>query len=194
MKKHSYTDKEIFEGIIKQNNDVFLFIYQQNFRSVKKFIQENSCSEKDAEDLFQDVIVLLFNKIKDDAFSLTCSFNTYLFSIIKNQWLRTLKQRKQRNTSFEECDNFLNNEPEIFEELLQVERKNLFIRHFNELPEECRKIIKLWLKGCSLDELKEFMGYNSVQHTKNKKLACKKTLIGKIINNPRFNELTNEKN
>jgi RNA polymerase sigma factor (sigma-70 family) len=194
MNRHNYTDKEICEGIIKQDNNVLLFIYKQNFRSVKKFIQEHNGSEKDAEDLFQDAIILIFNSIKNNNFNLTSSFGTYLFSIVKNQWLVVLKRRKQRKTLVDDCDTFLNDEPEIFEEFLQVERKNLFIRHFNELPEECKKIIRLWLKGCTEDVLKDKMGYNSVQHTKNKKLACKKTLIGKITNNPRFNELCNENN
>ena len=193
MKKLNFTDAEIIEGIKNQDNKVILYIYQLNFRSVKKFIEDNSGTEKDAEDIFQDTLILLYNKIRVGGFALTSSFNTYLFSIAKFNWYNTLRRRKVRNTVSDECDTFTDNEQEFYTDLHNAERKKLIVKHFNEISSDCQKIISLVLNGYSIAEITELMGYNSEQHTKNRRLRCKKALILKILNDPNYKELSNER-
>ena len=48
MKKGLYTDEEIVKGIQSQNNDVLLYIYRKNLRSVRYYIEKNSGTDKDA--------------------------------------------------------------------------------------------------------------------------------------------------
>jgi hypothetical protein len=82
-------------------------------------------------------------------------------------------------------------ETEILDELVEAEKKKLFITHFNELTADCKKIIQLFIQGFSISEITKIMHFNSEQHTKNRRLRCKNTLINKIVTNPRFKELTN---
>ncbi len=193
MKKSSYTDEEIIKGIQSQNNDVLLYVYRKNLRSVRYYIEKNSGSTKDAEDIFQDALVLMYHKIREGTLELTSSFHTYLFSIVKLHWLKQLNQRERRKTDYEECDKFVNDNEGLLEDLIQAERKAVFIRHFNELTTDCQKIIKLFLKGLMISEITKLMGFNSEQHTKNRRFRCKKVLIEKILQDPYFKELTNER-
>lgn len=193
MKKNKYTDQDLTKGIVQQSTDVLKYIYKENYRSIKKYVEDNSGSEKDAEDVFQDSLILVYNKLKNNELVLTCSFSTYIFAVAKTNWLRILRQRRNHKVSIEECDSFFSNETEIHEELILAEKKKLVIQHFKEISEDCQKIIQLIINGCTLDKITQIMGYSSVQHTKNRKLKCKKALISKIMDNPRFNELTNGK-
>lgn len=193
MKKDKYTDQDIIQGIAHQDKDVLLFIYKHYYRPIKKHVENHYGSENDAEDIFQDTLIVIFNKIRNKELTLTCSFGTYLFAVAKLQWLRVLRQQKTHPIEYGECDTFFNNEPEIHEDLIQAERKKLVIRHFNEISEDCKKIIQYLINGISLIEITNLMGYSSVQHTKNRRLKCKKYLITKIMSNPRFKELTNGK-
>jgi len=193
MKRYKYTEIELIEGIVQQSTNVIMYIYKENYKSIKKYIEDNNGSEKDAEDIFQDSLILMYNKLKNNELILTCSFSTYLFAVSKTNWLRILKQRKNRNVSIQECDSFFADETEIHEELIQAEKKKLVIQYFREISEDCQKIIQLILKGLNLENITKLMGYNSVQHTKNRKLKCKKALISKIMSSSRFNELANGK-
>lgn len=186
-----YTDQEILKGINTQNSAILTYLYQQNFRSVKKYIEDNSGSETDAEDVFQDALVVVYERIRKGDLILTCGFGTFLFAIAKTQWLGILRQRKRRNVVTDDCDNILNNDTDIYEDLIQAEKKKLFITHFNELTEDCKKIIQLFIKEFSIAEITKMMNFSSEQHTKNRRLRCKNALITKITNNPRFKELSN---
>jgi RNA polymerase sigma factor (sigma-70 family) len=193
MEKDKYTDQEIIQGIVSQNTSVLIYIYKKYFKSVKNHIEVNSGSYKDAEDIFQDVLILIFNKIRRNDFNLTCSFATYLFAIAKTQWLIILRHRKKVHIPLDEFADYFSCETEIEEKLVQAEKENLIIRYLNEISDDCKIIIEHLLNGRNLDEITKLMGYSSVQHTKNRRLKCKKFLINKIISNPRFKELANGK-
>jgi RNA polymerase sigma factor (sigma-70 family) len=191
MKKRIYTDQEIIDGIKSQDNNVLLFVYHKNFRSVKHYIEKNNGSDQDAEDVFQDAMILIFDKINDDSLVLNCTMQTYLFSVIKLLWLKQLKFRERRKVVIEECDSFISNNEDILDTILRTERKSVFLKHYNELTEDCQTIIKYFLRGLSISEITKAMGYNSEQHTKNRRFRCKKTLIEKILKNPYYKELAN---
>jgi len=193
MGKEKYTDQEIIDGIRRQDSDVLLFIYKRNFRSVKHYIENNTGNEKDAEDVFQDVLITLFDKIRANSLILQCSFHTYLFSVLKVAWLRQLTLKNQKKVSIEDCDNLSNENLGFMDDLIKTERRKMFLLHFNEISQDCQKIIRLILKGYSITEITKVMGYISEQHTKNRRFRCKKNLIERIFKNPNYKELTNER-
>lgn len=191
MKKDTYTDEEILNGIQIQKRSILNFVYQINFRSVKYFVEKNGGTDKDAEDVFQDAMIHLYDKVRNGELQLKCSVHTYLFSVSRILWLGQLKRQEVRKTVTDECDSFISENDGILESLLRTERKALFIRHFNELTEDCQKIIKYFLKGFTISEITKAMGFSSEQHTKNRRFRCKKSLIERIIQNPHYKELAN---
>jgi RNA polymerase sigma factor (sigma-70 family) len=191
MRKKNYTDQEIIEGIKNQDNNVILFVYQKNFRSVCHYIEKNNGTKKDAEDVFQDAMITLYHKALDKNFKLKSAISTYLFSVVKGSWLNQLKHYQGRKVILNEADNLIFENDEFTEDILYAQRKKLFIKHFYELTEDCQKIIKYFLKGVSISEITKTMGYSSEQHTKNRRFRCKKNLIEKILLNPYFKDLTN---
>ncbi len=193
MKKDSYSDEEILDGMKRQDSDIMLFIYRKNFRSVKHYIESNSGNTKDAEDAFQDALILMFDKIRHNTLNLQCSFSTYLFSIVKNLWLRQLTHKNKSKISDVDCDTIATEAPEILDDLINAERRKIFLQHFNEISTDCQKIIRLVIRGHSITEITQVMGYTSEQHTKNRRFRCKKSLIERILKNPNYKELTNEK-
>jgi RNA polymerase sigma factor (sigma-70 family) len=191
MGKGNYSDQEVINGIKSQNSDVLLFVYRKNFRSVKHYIEKNNGSNQDAEDIFQDVMILIFDKINENSLILNCSLNTYLFSIVKLLWVKQLNFRGRKKTEIEDCDNFISGDDGILDAIMKTERKSIFLKHYNELSVDCQTIIKYFLRGHSISEITKTMGYSSEQHTKNRRFRCKKSLIEKILKNPYYKELTN---
>lgn len=191
MKKNTYTDDEIMNGIYSQESNILLFMYRKNFRSVKYYIEKNGGVEKDAEDLFQDAMILIYSKIREGKLELKCSIHTYLFSVVKIMWLSQLRKQESRKTNIDECDSFISDNEGILEAIIKTERKAIFLRHFEDLSADCKKIITYFLKGFSISEITNVMGFSSEQHTKNRRFRCKKSLLEKITLDPHYKELAN---
>ena len=190
MKTGTFTDSEIIQGMLQQRNDVIHYLYATNYRSVRNHIEKNNGSIIDAEDIFQDAIIVLFHKVRNNELTLTSSVHTYLFGVVKILWLRHLEKNKKH--TFEAITDVMEKES-FFDDLLKLERKKIFLYHFKELPQGCQKLINLFIRHCPIQEITTIMGFGTDQYTRNKRLRCKKSLLEKITLDPYFKNTTNER-
>jgi hypothetical protein len=75
---------------------------------------------------------------------------------------------------------------------LEAVKLKIFDRHFNELSEECQKILNMYFREISLEKITEIMGYSTLQQVIEKKYKCKKSLMTKIFNNPEYKKVSDE--
>ena len=88
---------EILIDLKTENNIAFGKLYNDNFYKISKFVQNNSGHEADAEDLFQDAMMVLVEKLRQDQFQLTASIDTYVYAICKNLWFKKLRRGMGRH-------------------------------------------------------------------------------------------------
>jgi RNA polymerase sigma factor (sigma-70 family) len=191
-----YSDKELFEGMVKADPRVLKFIYTENFPSIRQYVLLNKGNEDDAKDIFQDSMVILYKKIKRPGFELTSSLGTFLYSICRFVWLKELSSRKVHAIIENEDKNkeLISDEKGIIELIERNERLGLYKEKFEELSDDCKRVLKMFLNKIPIKDITKAMGYSSDQHTKNRRFRCKKSLIDKIKKSNKFNELGNEKN
>ena len=176
------SDEEILAGLKKRDNHVLQFIYKNNFNPVKQLILHNAGSENDAEDVFQEALIVIFKKIRDEpGFSLNSAFSTYLYSISRLLWLKHLREIKKI-----EIDP-LNRDMEErieFEEPLPVQDKDLrmaiYQRTLMKIPEDCQRILQLTGQDLSSSEIAEQLGFRSEGYVRKRRHFCKEYLINKI--------------
>ncbi|NJK94569.1 MAG: hypothetical protein HC905_06245 [Bacteroidales bacterium] len=193
MKRKQFTDQNIIDGLLTNNKEVLAFLYDYNFESLNRKISSDGGSRKDSEDVFHDALLILYLKIKKENLQLTCSIHTFLQAIARNLWKRKIVSDITRYTQIDNTLETLSEEDEIEEEYIQVERRKLYIRHLLDMPDDCQRLIKMVVAGLSLQEITKLMAYNSVEYTKTKRFRCKLMLIKKIINDPLYKELKNER-
>lgn len=141
---------------------------------------KNSGSEEDARDLFQDVILVLFQKVRNDSFLLTCSLSTYLFSVSRLLWFKELSKRKHISASSIILEDYADNDKDIHETAELNDRLEIYRRTFESLSVDCQKVLRYFIEGMSITEITQKMGYKSEQHTKNRRYRCKLSLIKQI--------------
>ncbi len=83
---------------------------------------------------------------------------------------------------------------EIQDAIERKERLQFFREKFDELSEDCKQILNMFLNKIPISDITKMMGYASDQHTKNRRLRCKMSLINKIKSSEYFNELSDGKN
>ena len=71
----------------------FTFLYQHSYPAVERYVRQNQGTTDEANDVFQDTLLILMANIKEPDFQLTASLKTYVFSISKHLWLKHVKQK-----------------------------------------------------------------------------------------------------
>ena len=183
---------EILEGLKTKNKDVIRYLYEVSYDQVMKMIIRKNGSEEDAQDVFQESIMVLFMKVREPNFDLGCTCSTYLFGIAKNKWLNRIRHKKVQAQVSLEPDFIIDDDFEEEEILLQHEKWKLYKEEFDKLSEACQKLLKLFMENTSMKNIAKIMGYSSEQHAKNRRYRCQKSLISNITSNPKFKKLKNE--
>ena len=59
---------------------------------VQTFILNNSGTSDDAKDIFQEAMIVLYEKVRSGSFELNCQIKTYVYSVCRRLWLKRLHQ------------------------------------------------------------------------------------------------------
>jgi RNA polymerase sigma factor (sigma-70 family) len=185
-----YDANEILEGIKLNNDNVLTYIYKKYYKEIQHYIIKNSGNEEDARDVFQEALIVIYRKLKNNELHLTCAFNTYLYAVCRYLWLKTLN--KDKNNIMVEMDDQINDkiiDEDLVNKINENEKFALYQKHFEKLEEDCKKILKLFVNKTSLKEIAAIMGYKSEKYAKKRKFLCKEYLINSIQKDPNFKHL-----
>ncbi len=185
--KH-YSDDEIIHGIATDNNKVLLYVYHEYYPFIEHFVYQHGGNNDQAKDLFQEGMIILYKKIRDGKLELFCKFSTYLYAVCKRIWIQERKKAMLRINKLN--DTHIAAEPDVAygEETVDA-AKELFNKHFKQLSPDCQKILRLYFNDCTIEEIRNAMGYNTAHHVVDRKYRCKKSLIDRVINDPLFKKI-----
>jgi RNA polymerase sigma factor (sigma-70 family) len=175
-----FSDKELLKGLISRDESVLKMLYHLYYQGIRRFVRSNSGNDEDARDLFQDAILVLFQKARSGDFNLTCSPGTYLYSVCRFLWLKELGKRSRFTNKIAELEEFIDPDSDINEISEKNERILIFRKCFEKLGKDCKKVLELFLKGKSIAEITRIMEYGSEQYTRNRRYRCKSALINNI--------------
>lgn len=185
-----YSTIEIIRGIAKRKERIINHVYRTCYPDIRKLILTNAGNEHDAEDIFQETMLKVYQKITEHGLELTCKFKTYLYSVSRFLWLQELEKRKPSRNRQDNVDVIIDENDRI--NTREDENLRIYETHFRELSKECQKVLNMYFQNASMEEICVAMGYKNVQIAKDKKYRCKKTLMTRIYNNPEFKQLQNE--
>lgn len=182
-----YSDEAIIEGLRLRSDYIIKYIYQELFPMIMFLVTKNNGNEEDAEDVFQDGLIVVFKKIKADELELNCSFRTYIYSICRNLWLQKLSKRKQYTREFNDVEDYVTTTEYNIKNnnLDELEKFRLYQQHFLTLNKDCQKVLLLFIKKMPLKEIAVEMGFKTEKYAKTRKYLCKEELKKRIINDPK---------
>lgn len=177
-----YSNVELLNGILRNDTIVLQFIFKNFYSNINFFIKKNNGDEDDANDIFQEAIIIIYRKLKANTLVLDCSFDTYLYSICRLLWLKELEKRKIEKENIKDNHEF---NDEIYDDGLESvidmnERYKLFQKHFALLGKDCQKVLQLYFDKVPLKSIADMMGFKSEHYAKKRKFSCKEYLIKSI--------------
>jgi RNA polymerase sigma factor (sigma-70 family) len=185
-----FTTEEIITGIAGRKNNVIKYIYKTCFDAVRKLILMNKGTDEDAMDIFQEALFAIYQKIILQRFQINCNFSTYLYSVCKFLWIRELSKKKEYENLTDEFPDL--NVSGSLNPKLELTGLKIFSKHFNELCEDCQKVMNMYFRNASMEEICNTMGYKNIQIARDKKYRCKKNLLTRIYKDPEYQKLKNE--
>lgn len=186
------SDEAILEGIKLRSQFIVSHLYEELFPFLSKFVQANSGTEEDAEDIFQEALIVVYQKLSSLDFELTSSFKSFFFGVSRMLWLRKITSSDIDDEMVDLDEVFtasaLAHESDIAQELkldTDVMMMGLYQKYFLKLNEECQQVLRLSMRKVSQKEIAEELGI-TVNYVKTRKFMCKKQLIENIKNDPQY--------
>ncbi len=159
---------------------------------VSGFVKKNQGDEQDANDIFQEAIIIIYRKLKENSLVFeNIKFPSYLFSVSRLLWLKQLEKRKTEKEKINETLPFREEvyDSGFYELMEKNERYGLFQKHFKELGPDCQKILQMFFDKVSLRSIAQIMGFKSEIYAKKRKFKCKELLIERIKLDPEYKKI-----
>lgn len=180
--------ENIIKGLLDNNKKVINYIYNNYFKVIHAYIINNKGTHEDAWDIFQESLMIAFEKLRLDPDCIHSSFPGYLYGICKYRWIRKLNEKNmnEEDISLLLNDNYfpkfefdrVNNDIESLSAKEHQDR--VFQEAYINLKIDCQQIIDMVINGCTIEDIAEFMKYTSVKYTFRKRQQCKERLIDYI--------------
>jgi RNA polymerase sigma factor (sigma-70 family) len=165
-------DNTLLNSLKNEDNASFEVLYKFYFSSIATHIIQNFGSTDDAEDIFQEAIIVLLQKVRQVDFVLTSSLKTYLFAIAKNLWLKRLRDNK-----LIPVDNFeqyrQESEMVAFELHNEPTREEKLSSWLTKITENCQRILKaIFFYKEPMGSLMQKMGWKNKHTAANQQYKC----------------------
>jgi RNA polymerase sigma factor (sigma-70 family) len=166
-------DRRLLEGLARNDFHDAEAIYRENFSLVQNFVLQNNGNYDDARDIFQEAMVVLYEKSRDPQFELTCQIKTYLYSICRRLWLKRLQQQSRFGTPVEDFEETVPVEEEIeAKEQLDADFETMDVA-MRSLGEPCKSLLEaFYIQKKQMVEIAEEFGYTNADNAKNQKYKC----------------------
>lgn len=177
------SDKSIIEGIRKQDDKILNWLYSNYFSTVRDYIFRNSGTAEDASDTFQDAIIILYDQVIKDSFTLTTDLKGYFFGIAKNIWSNQLRLRK---INIEIDADTL--EDQSFDEVTESFLGRIIEKAMKKMNPESREVLTMFYDGQSYEEIAAKMQYKNESYARRKKYLSKEELVVLVKEDPEYQE------
>jgi RNA polymerase sigma factor (sigma-70 family) len=171
--KTDTNEQILLKGLAENNRKAVETIYKENYKVVQTLITNNNGTPEDAKDIFQESIIVLYEKVKSGSFELNCLIKTYLYSVGRRLWLKRLSQLQRVSPEVENIEEVA----AVEDELEAHEQRNadfhLMEKAMQGLGEPCKSLLEAYyLQKKNMLEIAGSFGYTNADNAKNQKYKC----------------------
>ncbi len=169
-------DSRILEQIKNGDEEALVTLYKTNRKPIGSFMAMNNGSSDDAEDMLQEALVVLWERVRSGKFEYHAQLNTFIFATVKNMWLRQLARKRRVSGSLDE-ETMPDGEPSVLDLLIEDEQANTIRTALKKLGDPCQALLLMFYwEELSMEEIAPRLGFANAQTAKSKKYQCKKAL------------------
>ena len=131
----------------------------------------NSGTETEAQDIFQDALIVFWQKARKPDFLLTARLSTFLYGVCRNLWHKELDRKSRLTYEVSDGPDGSHGQYERAEQV-QIVRRSI-----DALGATCRQVLMYhYFDGLSMQDIAAQLGFANADTAKSKKYKCKKEL------------------
>jgi RNA polymerase sigma factor (sigma-70 family) len=166
-------EQDLLDGLAINDRKAIETLYKDNFGMIQSFILNNNGSADDARDIFQEAMILLYEKARGGNFELTSKLKTYIYSVCRRLWLKRLQQLQRFGTTVESLEEIVPVEEELEEQDRKNEAFGVMEKAMSHIGEPCKSLLEAYyVHKKQMNEIAEGFGYTNADNAKNQKYKC----------------------
>ncbi len=170
---HIERDQELLHGLAANDDKSLETIYLENFPMIAKMVMQNNGSEDDAKDIFQEAMIVLYEKVQEGGFVLSSRLKTFLYAVCRRLWLKKLQSSALNGPIFEELEETTAAEDALEAHLERDQQFRQMEEAMGKIGEPCKTILEdYYIHRQSMQEIAERFGYTNAENAKNQKYKC----------------------
>ncbi len=171
--KPENNERALLEGLAASEKKAVETIYRENYNMVQSLIINNNGSSDDAKDIFQEAMIVLYEKVRSGTFELNCQIKTFVYSVSRRLWLKRLQQQNRYAASNDSIEMVV----AVEEDLEDHEQRNaefeMMEKAINSLGEPCKSLLEAYyLQKQNMQVIAANFGYTNADNAKNQKYKC----------------------
>lgn len=166
-------ENALLEGLAGNDAQAIETIYRDNYGLIQAFILKNNGNHDDARDIFQEAMIVLFEKAKSSSFVLTCQLQTFLYSVCRRLWLKKLQKMNHFSSSIDGIHEIVEVDDEIDHHEKMNNDYSIMETALKKIGEPCKSLIEaFYLEKKSMPEIADAFGYTNADNAKTQKYKC----------------------
>lgn len=166
-------ETDLLKGLANKEKHAIETIYRENYSLVQYLVINNNGTEDDARDVFQEAMMVLYEKSLSDSFELNCQIKTYIYSVSRRLWLKRLQLSRRFEPQLEILEEVVPVEEDLDSHEKLNQQYSIMKAAIGKIGEPCKSLLEaFYIHEKNMQEIASFFGYTNADNAKNQKYKC----------------------
>jgi DNA-directed RNA polymerase specialized sigma24 family protein len=185
-KIQEYTDDELLMKLKESVNGIEI-LYKRHKEYCINYMRSITNDFSSVNDIYHEAVIAFYEKLHTTDFALTCTIQTYLNSICRNQLFKRFNEAKK--TQLDSYDDNLDHLDNIQDVLIEYDDVNsdrirvmeLVLKEWENEFKKCHEmLVRFWYKNQTMDKIAESMNFAHADSAKSQKAKCQKEFKSEV--------------
>jgi DNA-directed RNA polymerase specialized sigma24 family protein len=155
-----------------QREALFMKLYKEAFPLVARHVSKMGGSFEEAKDIFQDALVVYYEKVQVSGLRLKYQEKAYLFGIAKYLWIKRYKEN-DKNVSFNQLGLILNEEIDLADTGYEEVSSGKLMHLLEQAGQKCMQLLSaFYYEKLDMETLAGRFGFSGARSATAQKFKC----------------------
>ncbi|MEO8405697.1 MAG: sigma-70 family RNA polymerase sigma factor [Chitinophagaceae bacterium] len=171
--KPENNEQLLLQGLARNDKKAVETIYKDHYSVIQSLIINNNGSADDARDIFQEAMIVLYEKARSGSFELHCQLRTYIYSVARRLWLKRLQQSRRFSGEIVNTEEVVHVEEDVEEHVKRDLEFGMMEKAIIGLGEPCKSLLEaFYIQKKNMQEIASNFGYTNAENAKTQKYKC----------------------
>lgn len=166
-------EKALLEGLATRDKVAIEKIYREHYNMIQSMVIHNSGTGDDAADIFQETMIVLYEKSTTEGFELNCQLKTFIYSVARRLWLKKLSTALRYAPAADSADEVVAVEEDLEYHEKRHTEFSIMDQALSKMGEPCKSLLEsYYLQKKNMQQIATEFGYTNADNAKTQKYKC----------------------